>query len=488
MKSDETLPKKHKLKRVLKMRHIQMIALGGVIGTGLFQSIGGTIKTAGPGGALVAYAAIGIMVFFIMCGLGEMATFMPITGSFETFAERFVDSSFAFANGWNYWFSWAVTIAAEIVGAAITMHIWCPQVPNVLWCTLFFVLILTLNLLSAKAYGETEYWFAGIKVAVVILFLIIGTLMIFGVFTNKPVYLQNFFVGQAPFVGGVQSILYVFLLSGYAFQGEEMIGITAGESINPETSVHKAITGIFFRILLFYIGAIFVIGCLLPYTDASLEKSPFTMVFENAGIPIAAAIMNFVVLTAVLSCGNSGMYCASRMLFAMAREGKAPHFLCHANKRGIPVQAVLFTGAISALCFLSGLYAPDTVYLWLINFSALCGFITWFSISLCHLRFRLGYLKQNHDISELHFKSPFFPFGTILTLITCVIVILGQGMLFFDGASTNWVSLISSYLSIPLFLLIMFIHKTIKKTHIISLEQINYQNTEDIFSEHSSKN
>ncbi len=472
------------LKRDLKIRHIQMIAFGGVIGTGLFQSIGSTIRTAGPGGALVAYLAVGIMVFFIMSGLGEMATFLPVTGSFETYAEKFVDPSFSFANGWNYWFSWTMTIAAEIVGCSIAMSEWFPEIPRVLWCVIFLFLLITVNLLSAKVYGESEFWFAGIKVVTVILFLIIGTLLIFGVFTGKPVGFQNLTVGEAPFVGGIKSVFFVFLLSGYAFQGEEMLGITAGESKDPETSIRKAVHSIFFRVLVFYVGAIFIIGCLLPYTDASLDTSPFTMVFKEAGIPAAAMIMNIVVLTAVLSCGNSGMYCASRMLYAMAKEKKAPAFLGGVNRHGVPLPAVLMTGLISALCLLSGLYAADTVYLWLINASALCGFITWFSITLSHVRFRLGYLKQGHDAKNLKFRAPFFPIGPILTLIVCFIVIFGQGFTYLQEDTIDWMGIITSYSSIPIFLILMLIHKRRHKTRFVRLDAIDYTvGNDDPFSE-----
>ena len=474
----------HLLKRELKNRHIQMIAFGGVIGTGLFQSIGSTIRTAGPGGALIAYAIVGIMVFFIMSGLGEMATHMPVTGSFETYAEKYVDSSFSFATGWNYWFSWTMTIGAEVVGSSIVMSAWFPQVPTVVWCVFFLALLISFNLLSAKTYGETEFWFAGIKVVTVLVFLVIGTLMIFGVFSDQFIGLKNFTIGKAPFVGGFPSIFYIFLLSGYAFQGEEMLGVTAGESKTPQISIKKAINSIFFRVLIFYIGAIFIIGCLLPYTDASLDKSPFTMVFENAGIPQAALVMNIIVLTAVLSCGNSGMYCSSRMLYAMAKEGKAPKFLGKANRSGVPIAATLITGLVSALCLLSGLYAADTVYLWLINGSALCGFITWFGIALSHYRFRRGYVKQGYQVKDLKFKSPLFPVGHILTLFVCLIVIFGQGLTYITESSVDWVSVISSYLSIPLFLILLFVHKKIKKTRYVRLSEINYDTSgEDLFSE-----
>lgn len=474
----------NKLKRNLKVRHIGMIALGGVIGTGLFQSIGGTIKSAGPGGALLAYGVIGIMVFFIMSGLGEMSTKMPITGSFETYSEKFIDKSFAFAMGWNYWFMWATTIAAELVGAELTMKYFLPNVPGIVWCLLFLVLIVGLNMLSAKGYGESEYWFAGIKVITVILFLALGILMIFGVFSGKFIGLKNFTVGSAPFVGGFKQTFIVFLAAGFAFQGEEMLGVTSGESMNPTKSIKKAVNSIFWRVLIFYIGAIFVVGCLIPYTSASLDQSPFTVIFQNAGIPAAAAIMNIVILTAVLSCGNSGMYASSRMLFAMAREHRAPQFLGRANKRGVPVPAVLLTTLIAALCLLTAFVASDTVYAWLIDASALCGFIAWLGIAICHFRFRRGYIKKGYNVNDLKFKAGFFPLGPILTIIVMIVVIVGQCIYALTSSSIDWVSLVASNAAIPLFLILWFVHKAIYKTKIVKLADIDFENAQkDEFSE-----
>jgi len=203
----------HKLKRSLQARHLNMIAMGGAIGTGIFLALGATIKQAGPGGALTAYACIGVMVYFLMTSLGEMATFMPVSGSFETYASKFIDPAFGFALGWNYWYNWAITVAAEMVAGALIMKFWFPNVPAIIWSVLFLVLIVSLNLLSAKAYGESEYWFAGIKVFTVIVFLLIGIATILGILGGHTIGLQNFTIKDAPFVGGAKSIFMVFLIT-----------------------------------------------------------------------------------------------------------------------------------------------------------------------------------------------------------------------------------------------------------------------------------
>ena len=336
------------LKRSLKARHLTMIALGGSIGTGLFLASGGAIATAGPGGALLAYAAVGIMVYFLMTSLGELATYMPESGSFSTYASRFVDPSLGFALGWNFWYNWAITIAAELSAATLIIKYWFPDTNSFIWSFLFLAIIFLLNALSVKGYGESEYWFALIKIAVVIVFLIVGVLMIFGILGGKSPGFSNFTMDGGPFHGGFLTILGVFMAAGFSFQGTELIGVAAGESENPRENVPRAIRQIFWRILIFYILAIFVIAMLIPYTNPNLVRgglediaiSPFTIIFENAGLAFAAAVMNAVILTSVLSAGNSGMYASTRILWVLAKEGKAPKFLGKLNRNGVPINAL----------------------------------------------------------------------------------------------------------------------------------------------------
>lgn len=423
------------IRRDLKTRHLSMIAIGGSIGTGLFLASGNAIHTAGPGGALVAYVAIGIMVYFLMTSLGEMATYMPVSGSFSTYASRFVDPAFGFALGWNYWFNWAITLAVDISTAAIIVQFWLPNTPAWLWSAIFLILIFGLNALSVKAYGESEYWFSIIKVATVIIFLIVGVLTIVGILGGEVIGFSNFTAGDAPFKGGFFAILGTFLIAGFSFQGTEMVGIAAGESATPETSVPKAIKQVFWRILLFYIFAIFIIGMIIPYTNPNLLSaeatdvaiSPFTLVFEKAGLAFAASVMNAVILTSVLSAGNSGLYASTRMLWAMARDKKAPKFLGKVNRRGIPMAALIVTTIVGAMTFITTLTENGTViYTWLLSASGLTGFIAWVGIAISHYRFRKAFIKQGHDLSELKYKAKFFPFGPILALVLCILVIVGQ--------------------------------------------------------------
>lgn len=470
------------LHRGLRTRHLSMIAIGGAIGTGLFLASGAAISQAGPGGALAAYMLSGLMVFFLMTSLGEMATFMPVTGSFSTYASKFVDPALGFALGWNYWYNWAITIALEIAAGAIIMKYWFPDVPSFLWSGGFLLVLFLINIISVKGYGESEYWFAFIKVATIIIFLLVGVLIIIGVMGSEKVGFANFTIGDAPFAGGFMSFLGVFMIAGFAFQGTELIGITAGESEDPKKSLPKAVKQVFWRIILFYVFAIIVIAWLIPYNDPSLLQSdlenisvsPFTLVFQKAGFAFAASVMNAVILTSVLSAGNSGMYAATRMLWVMAKEGKAPKFLTKVNRRGIPMNALVATTLIGMAAFLTSLFGDGQVYIWLINASGLSGFIAWLGIAISHYRFRKAFVAQGRDLSELPYKAKWFPFGPIFAFVLCMIAVLGQNYNAFLGSTIDWNGILVSYIGLPLFLLLLVGYKIVRKTKVVRLKDCKF--------------
>ena len=478
---EETQQQQQKLRRSLKARHMNMIAIGGAIGTGLFVAGGETVSTAGPGGALVAYALIGIMVYFLMTGLGEMASYLPVSGSFETYANRYVDKSLGFALGWNYWFNWAITVAAELVAGALIMKYWFPDVPAAIWSGLFLIILFVLNYLSTRSYGESEFIFAGIKVLTVLVFLFAGTLLILGLGPEPSPGFTNWTIGDAPFVGGFTAMLGIFMVAGFSFQGTEMIGIAAGESEDPEKNVPRAVHSIFWRILIFYLGAFTVIGFLIPYTDPNLLNtnienisiSPFTLVFERFGLAAAASIMNAVILTAVLSAGNSGLYVSTRMLYAMAETGQAPKCFLKLNKRGVPSYALFATVVFGMAAFLTSLIGEGKAYDWLVNISGMAGFITWIGIAICHFRFRRAYIAQGKDLKDLPYKATWFPFGPLLALIMCIIVTAGQNYSAFTGAEIDWYGASVAYIGIPVFLAVFFYHKLKHKTHLIPLKEVD---------------
>ncbi len=469
------------LKKGLKSKHITMISLGGTIGTGLFLASGGAISQAGPGGTLLAYALIGVMVYFLMTSLGEMAAFIPSSGSFSTYATRFVDPSLGFALGWNYWYNWAITIAAEIAAVTLIMKYWFPDSNSIVWTILFITVILSFNLLSVRVFGEAEYWFAMIKIATVIIFIIVSFLMIFGLLGgHDPIGFKNFFVEDAPFHGGIFAIFGVFLVAGFSFQGTEMLGVTAGEAENPGESIPRAVKSVFWRILLFYILAILAIGLLIPYTDPRLlsddiATSPFTLVFENLGITFAASLMNAVILTALLSAGNSGLYASSRMLYQMAVDGIAPKLFAKVNKRGIPIFALLATLSVSSLAFLTSFFGDGVVYIWLLNASGLSGFIAWLGIAISHYRFRRAYVAQGYDLNDLPYRSKLFPFGPIFAFILCLVVVLGQNYSAFMGGTIDWYGVVVSYIGLPLFLALWIGYKIKHKTKVIKLTDCDFK-------------
>lgn len=472
------MAEKNTMKRSLKTRHLSMIALGGSIGTGLFVASGSAISTAGPGGALVAYLGIGLMVYFLMTSLGEMATYLPVTGSFATYARRFVDPAFGFAMGWNYWFNWAITLAVDISTVALVLKFWFPHVPAWVFSLSALLLIFLINALSVKSFGEAEYWMALIKVVTVVVFLAVGLLTIFGILGGHATYLENFTKGDAPFVGGIPTILSVFVVAGFSFQGTELIGITAGETKDPEKSLPKAIKQVFWRILLFYILSIFVIACIIPYTSPNLlgseasdiAISPFTLVFKRAGLASAASVMNAVILTSVLSAANSGMYASTRMLFALGVDGDAPKMFARVNSRGIPIFALLGTTLVGLFTFLASIFG-NQVYTFLVSASGLTGFIAWIGIAVSHYRFLRAFKAQGHDLSELKYKAKWFPFGPILALILCILVIIGQDIQSFKDF--NWQAIGVSYMSVPLFIILYAYYKIKYKTKVIPLDEVD---------------
>ncbi|WP_441368401.1 amino acid permease [Acinetobacter lwoffii] len=471
------------LQRKLGARHLNMIAIGGSIGTGLFLASGATIANAGPGGALLAYVLIGIMIYFLMTSLGELATHNPTSGAFFTYGTKYVEGGFGFALGWNYWYNWAITVAFELVTVQFIMKFWFPDIPGVYWSAIFLAIIFGINALTVKGFGESEFFFSLVKVLAIIAFIIIGIWMIVKIMlTPGAEAFVNWSIGDAPFVGGFQALIGVAMIAGFSFQGTEMVGVAAGESKDPKKTIPVAIKQIFWRILLFYIVCIFIIGTLIAYNDPRLLQaaatdnialSPFTLLYEKAGFAFAASIMNAVILTAILSAGNSGMYSSTRMLFDMARKGSAPKMFARLDPRGVPMNALYATTAIAALCFLTTFFGEQEVFNWLLNMSGMCGFIVWLGIAISHYRFRKGYLAQGYKLEDLAYRAKFFPFAPWFAFILCAIVVLGQN--YQDVLSGQWMGVLSTYISIPLFLAIWFGYKWKKKTKLVSYQEMDVQ-------------
>ena len=441
------------LQRRLKQRHLTMIAIGGSIGTALFLSTGYALNQAGPGGIVGAYLLVAVMIYFIIMSLGEMATYLPCAGSFQSYASLYVSPSFGFSIGWNYWFSWAVTVGIEVVAASLIMKYWFPNVPSWIFSIVFVVIVVGLNLLSASAYGEAEFWFASIKVCAVVSFILVGIGMMTGFIGNEgAIGFTNFVHSEGGlFPKGAGGILTVTFTAVFCFLGTEIVGIAAGEGKNPEITIPKAVKTVFVRIAIFYIGATFMVAALIPWMEGTVNVSPFTLVFTKLGISFAATIMNVVVLTSTLSCANAGLYASSRMVFAMAKEGKAPKVFANVNKRGVPVPALLLTGCMGGAAFLSRFISPDKVYVLLVSASAITVLFSWIGICMAHINFRKFLKAQGKSVSDLKFKAPFYPYGPWIAGILCVIVIIAQ----FFSADTR----ITAMLGVPMFFILWGIGK-----------------------------
>ena len=468
------------LQRNLSARMLNMIAIGGSIGTGIFLASGNAIYMAGPGGTMLAFLITGIMVYFLMTSLGEMAAFMPSTGSFYIYAARFVDPALGYALGWNYWYNWAITVASEIAAASLIMQFWFPDSSPFLWCTAFMVIVTGFNALSSRGFGEAEYWFSFIKVSVIIIFIIAGTAIMLGITQYHPGGFKNWTTGDAPFHGGVLAIFSAFMIAGFAFQGTELIGIAAGESQNPQENIPKAIKQVFWRILLFFILSLLIITLLIPYTDPQLagsdvELSPFTLVFKQYGITFAAGLVNAVILIAILSAGNSGMYASTRMLWYLAQRGHVPKIFGRVNSRGVPMPALIATTLVAMLAFLSSYFGNGKVYFWLISASSLSGFIAWLGIAISHYRFRKAYVKQGRDLKELPYLAKGFPYAPLIAFTLCIVIITGQNYKAFMANDIDWYGVTVSYIGLPVFIALWLGYKFAKKTKVVKLDECDFE-------------
>jgi amino acid permease len=399
------------LQRTMKSRHLFMISLGGVIGTGLFLSSGYTLNQAGPGGTILAYLVGGLTMYLVMLCLGELAVAMPVTGSFQTYATKFIGPATGFMVGWMYWLTWVVTVGSEFTASGLLMQRWFPDTSVWMWSAIFAFAIFFLNALSAKFFAESEFWFAGIKVITIILFIILGGAAMFGLIPMKGAesapMLSNFTGSWFP--NGFIPVLMTMVSVNFAFSGTELIGITAGESDQPEKNIPRSIHNVVWRTLIFFIGAIVVLSGLISWKEAGVIESPFVVVFDNIGIPYAADIMNFVIITALLSVANSGLYASGRMLWALSRENMVSPFLGKLTSKGVPLNALIVSMLVACLSLLSSVFAADTVYLVLVSISGFAVVVVWMGIAASQFMYRKDFLAQGNDVKDLKFRTPLYP-------------------------------------------------------------------------------
>ena len=421
------------LKRGLQNRHIQLIALGGAIGTGLFLGSAGVLKSAGPS-MILGYAIAGFIAFLIMRQLGEMIVEEPVAGSFSHFAHQYWGGYAGFLSGWNYWVLYVLVGMAELTAVGKYIQFWWPDVPTWATAAAFFVLINAINLFNVKVFGETEFWFALIKVVAIIGMIILGLYLLVSGSGGEQAAVSNLWAHGGFFPNGLSGLVMVLAIIMFSFGGLELVGITAAEAEEPKKVIPKAINQVIWRILIFYIGALSVLLMLYPW-DKLLEilnaagdpysGSPFVQIFSLIGSDTAAHILNFVVLTAALSVYNSGVYCNSRMLFGLAEQGDAPKALMTVNKRGVPVLAIGVSALITLLCVLVNYLAPQQALEMLMALVVASLVINWAMISLSHLKFRQSLMARG---IEPGFKSLWYPFSNYLCLafVGLILVVMLQ--------------------------------------------------------------
>ncbi|MFF9099346.1 amino acid permease [Streptomyces rubrogriseus] len=428
----------------LKNRHLSMIAIGGVIGAGLFVGSSSGIATAGPG-ILLSYALVGTLVVLVMRMLGEMSAANPTSGSFSAHADRALGPWAGFSIGWLYWFFWVVVLAVEATAGAKILEGWIPAVPQWGWALIVMVVLTATNLASVGSYGEFEFWFAGIKVVAIAAFIIVGGLAVFGVLPgvdSDQAGLGNLTEHGGFLPHGAGAVLTGVLLVVFSFMGSEIPTLAAGESEDPQRAVTKATNSIIWRIAVFYLGSIFVVVALLPWDSQSIvDQGSYVAALDSLGIPNAGEIMNFIVLTSVLSCLNSGLYTASRMAFSLGQRGDAPKAFARTTRRGVPQTAILSSVVFGFVAVFFNYKFPDTVFLFLLNSSGAVALFVW--LAICFSQLRLRKIIQAEAPEKLIVRMWLYPY---LTWAAAAVIVFVLGYMLtdteHDGRSTVLLSLL----------------------------------------------
>ena len=432
------------LKAGLKNRHLSMIAIGGVIGAGLFVGSSSGIATAGPG-ILLSYALVGTLVVLVMRMLGEMSAANPTSGSFSAHADRALGRWAGFSIGWLYWFFWVVVLAVEATAGAKILEGWMPGVPQWGWALIVMMVLTATNLVSVGSYGEFEFWFAGIKVVAIGAFVIVGGLAVFGVLPgvdSDKAGLGNLTDHGGFLPNGPGAILTGVLLVVFSFMGSEIATLAAGESEDPQRAVTESTNSIIWRVGVFYLGSIFVVVTLLPWDDKSIaEQGSYVASLDSLGIAHAGQIMNFIVLTSVLSCLNSGLYTASRMAFSLGERGDAPKAFARVNGRGVPMAAILASVVFGFVAVFFNYLSPDKVFLFLVNSSGAVALFVW--LVICFSQLRMRKIIQSEAPEKLVVRMWLYPY---LTWATAALIVFVLGYMLtdteHDGRTTVLLSLL----------------------------------------------
>ncbi|KAI8593146.1 amino acid permease [Geranomyces variabilis] len=473
------------LQRHLKARHISMISIGGVIGTGLFLGTGGALRDGGPLGLLLGYSIMGTVCYAVMCSLGEMVSFLPLPGGHIKLAARFVDPALSFSMGWNYWYNWVVVLPAELSAAAVLINYWTTSVNNGVWITMCLIFVAVINMFGARAYGEAEFWFASIKVLTIVGLIIVGIIIACGGGPNHNATGFSYWKDPGAFgvsydgMSGSASNFFgfwaVLVQAAFSYIGTEIVAIAAGEAKNPRRNIPKAIKRVSVRIALFYIGGTFIIGLLVPSNHPLLGShkdargSPFVIGIQQAGINVLPDIINFCLLTSAWSAASSDMYTSSRALYGLAVSGQAPAIFKRTLRNGLPYYAVLVSLVFSCLAFLGLSTGSGKIFGYFANMTAICGLITWVGICWSYIRFSAGVKAQNIDRSKFPYRSPLGVAGAWYAFVMIILVLItGAWTTFRHTDDFDTATFLTTYIPLPLFLVLLFGAKFYKGTKMIA--------------------
>ncbi|MEB8125758.1 amino acid permease [Staphylococcus succinus] len=403
-------------KRAMKQRHLMLLSFGGVIGTGLFLSSGYTLQQAGPLGTVLSYVIGSILVYLVMLCLGQLAIKHPVTGGFHVYASKYIHPAVGYIVAWFYWLTWTVALGSEFTAVGLLMQKWLPDIPVYIFATIAIILVLVFNIISTRFYAEVEFYFSLVKVIAIIVFILLGVLVIIGLihytgYQGLHTITQRY--TNPTFPHGLGSVFLTMLAVNYAFSGTELIGIAAGEAEEPEKVIPKAIRATLWRLIVFFIGTIIIISILIPSYQGKSLKSPFVVIFQEMGIPYAGDIMNIVIITALLSAANSGLYAASRMIWSLSNEGMFPKWFGHLNKYQMPIRATLFSMIGGLLALLSSVYVADSLYVVLVSIAGLAVVIVWMSICVSYFN-----AKRIDQSLKIHQAVPII--GFTLCLVSCI--------------------------------------------------------------------
>jgi len=456
-----------------------MIALAGTIGTGLFLGSGKALATSGPLSILISYSLVGVIVYLVMVAMGEMSTLVPASGAFGVFSTRFVDEAFGFSVSLNYWINDAVSVATDLTACQILLKFWVTEdvFPGWALSLIFLVFLIAVNVISVRGYAELEYLLSLLKICTIIIFIIVGIVVNAGVNdTHSYLGFRYWTIGAAPMVGGFGGWVSSFVTASFAFGGTESLSITAGETRNPAKTIPKTIRNVFWRIIIFYVLALFIIGIDIPYNTPGLKNknaavSPFTLVFQQAGSNVAASFMNAVVMTSALSAGNHALYAGTRVLHGMATAGQAPKFLGTVSKSSrVPWVALACTASISGLCFGSSYIGAGDLWNWLQNLVGVSNQLSWAAIGVSSIRFRKAIIKQGKQ-SSLVYKNWTQPWGPYVVVIGSIIMILVQGWTAFRPFNVS--DFFSYYIELGFFAVAYVGWKLWKRTKVVAIEEMD---------------